>query len=103
GVLRRVPAPPAGQAAALVSRIKIMAHLDIVERRRPQDGRCRVAIQGRTIDLRVSAVPTLHGEGLVLRILDKASAPLDLDRLGMDPAIQAGVERIVGSKSGIFL
>jgi general secretion pathway protein E len=103
GMLRRVPAPPAAQAAAIVSRIKIMAHLDIVERRRPQDGRCRVAVQGRSIDLRVSSVPTIHGEGLVLRILDKATAPLDLGRLGMDPEIQKGVARVIDSKSGIFL
>jgi general secretion pathway protein E len=102
GLLRPVAAPTA-VPAAIVSRIKIMAGLDIVERRRPQDGRCRVNVQGRTIDVRVSCVPTLHGESVDLRILDRASAPLELSRLGLDAAVLAGIQRIIGSANGIFL
>ncbi len=102
GMLRPVAAP-AAVPAAIVSRIKIMAGLDIVERRRPQDGRCQANVQGRSIDIRVSCVPTLHGESVDLRILDRASAPLEFGRLGLDADILAGVERIIGSANGIFL
>jgi len=103
GLLRHAMTLPAAQAAAVASRIKIMADLDIVERRRAQDGRCRVHVRGRAIDIRISAVPTIHGEGLVLRILDKARAPLDLEQLGMTPEIRDRVARIVSSRNGIFL
>jgi general secretion pathway protein E len=80
-----------------------MADLDIVERRRAQDGRCRVHVQGRAIDIRISAVPTIHGEGLVLRILDKARAPLDLEQLGMAPDIRNRLASLIAQRSGIFL
>jgi len=103
GMLRPVMTLPASQAAAVASRIKIMADLDIVERRRAQDGRCRVHVRGRAIDIRASAIPTIHGEGLVLRLLDKDRAPLDLGQLGMSPDISDAVARILASHSGIFL
>lgn len=102
GHLRKSPAPDAS-VEALVSRIKIMAGLDIVERRKPQDGRCRVSVQGRHVDIRVSCLPTVHGEGVVLRILDKAQAPLQLEILGLSEETREGVESIIAGGNGIFL
>lgn len=84
GVLRDADSPPASLRAAIVSRIKIMAKLNIAERRLAQDGRIRVAVRGKEIDLRVSTTPTMHGESVVLRILDRASLPLDFATLGFD-------------------
>lgn len=74
GILREIAAPPIHLRAAIVSRVKIMAKLNIAERRLPQDGRIRLAVQGREFDLRVSTMPTLHGEGVVMRILDRAES-----------------------------
>src|SRR5215469_3837386 len=82
GVLREVASPPTRLRAAIISRIKIMAKLNIAERRLPQDGRIRLAIQGKEFDLRVSTVPTLHGEAVVMRILDRSSLVEDLTELG---------------------
>ncbi len=82
GVLREVASPPTRLRAAIISRIKIMAKLNIAERRLPQDGRIRLAVQGREFDLRVSTMPMLHGEGVVMRILDRASLVNDLTELG---------------------
>ncbi|ADJ29714.1 type II secretion system ATPase GspE [Nitrosococcus watsonii] len=82
GVLRDVEAPPARSTAAVISRFKIMAKLNIAERRLPQDGRIQLRIQGRELDLRVSTVPTLYGESVVLRLLDKGNVVLDFDSLG---------------------
>jgi len=82
GVLHDVESPPKRLAAAVISRIKIMASLDIAERRLPQDGRIRLRIQGKEIDLRVSTVPTMHGESVVMRILDKGGVALDFHKLG---------------------
>ncbi|MEX2644463.1 MAG: GspE/PulE family protein [Acetobacterales bacterium] len=103
GVLRDVEALPAARQAAVISRIKIMAGLNIVERRLPQDGRCKVTVQGRAIDLRVSCLPAMHGEGIVLRILDKAAAPLALDRLGLGEALQRGLAGLLDRGDGIVL
>lgn len=83
GVLRPAPSPPPHLRAAIVSRIKIMAELDIAERRVPQDGRVRLRLEGRELDVRVSTVPSLHGESVVLRLLEAGVAGLDLDSLGM--------------------
>ena len=83
GILREIAAPPTQLRSAIVSRIKILAKLNIAERRLPQDGRIRLAVQGREFDLRVSTMPTLHGEGVVMRILDRASLVHDLGALGM--------------------
>ena len=83
GILFEQPAPPLNMHAAIISRLKIMANLDISERRLPQDGRIRVTVQGRPIDLRVSILPTTYGEKCVIRILDTRSILVGLDKLGM--------------------
>ena len=93
GVLHDVESPPTRLAAAVISRIKIMANLDIAERRLPQDGRIRLRVQGKEIDLRVSTVPTMHGESVVMRILDKGGVALDFNKLGfMEDTLKAFVE-----------
>ncbi|MGE5090220.1 MAG: type II secretion system ATPase GspE [Candidatus Levyibacteriota bacterium] len=84
GVLHEVESPPKRLSAAVISRIKIMANLDIAERRLPQDGRIRLRVQGKEIDLRVSTIPTMHGESVVMRILDKGGVALDFNRLGFE-------------------
>jgi general secretion pathway protein E len=81
-VLHDVESPPKRLQAAIVSRIKIMAKLNIAERRLPQDGRIMLRVKGKEIDFRVSTVPTIHGESVVLRILDKSSILLDVEKLG---------------------
>src|SRR5205085_11704580 len=90
GVLHEVEAPPAGLQAAVISRIKIMARLDIAERRLPQDGRIRLTVRGHEIDLRVSTIPALHGESVVLRVLDRSAVELDFAKLGLAGDIEAG-------------
>jgi general secretion pathway protein E len=84
GVLHETESPPRRLSAAVISRIKIMANLDIAERRLPQDGRIKLRVQGKEIDLRVSTVPTMHGESVVMRILDKGGVTLDFAALGFD-------------------
>ena len=83
GVLQAAPSPPPHLTAAIISRIKIMAELDIAERRLPQDGRIRLRLQNRQVDVRVSTVPTLRGESVVLRLLDKEKGRITLTELGM--------------------
>ena len=83
GVLVPAPEPPSHLHHAVVSRIKLLAELDIAERRRPQDGRIRVRLEARELDLRVSTVPTMYGESVVLRLLDHGGRPVTLDELGM--------------------
>src|SRR5712692_3152293 len=85
GVLVDVPSPPKGVQAAVVSRVKLLAELDIAERRLPQDRRIRVRLEERELDLRVSTVPTLYGESVVLRLLDRGGRPVALEELGMAP------------------
>ena len=88
GVLQEVEAPPASSTAAVISRVKIMAKLNIAERRLPQDGRIMLRVQGKELDLRVSTVPTSYGESVVMRILDRQSVVLDFDKLGFrEPAL----------------
>jgi general secretion pathway protein E len=87
GVLHEADYPPMRLAAAIISRIKIMARLDIAERRLPQDGRIRLAVRGQEIDFRVSTVPSLHGETVVLRILDRTAVAFDYAKLGLPPAV----------------
>jgi general secretion pathway protein E len=103
GVLQEVEAPPARSTAAVISRVKIMAKLNIAERRLPQDGRIQLRAQGKLIDLRVSTVPTLHGESLVLRILDKQRLALDLDILGFDQSLRERFEHCLTLPHGIIL
>jgi len=83
GVLYEMIPPPTHIAVAISSRLKVMANLDIAERRLPQDGRIPLVVQGRSVDLRVSVLPTMFGESVVLRVLDRMQVQLDLDRLGM--------------------
>ena len=103
GVLREVDAPPNRLRAAIVSRIKIMAKLDIAERRLPQDGRIKLANRGNPIDLRVSTVPTMHGEGVVLRVLDRQGVTLDFARLGIEGKNLKSFLDILERPHGIFL
>ena len=84
-MLHDVETPPKRLSAAVISRVKIMAKLDIAERRLPQDGRIQLRAQGKEIDLRVSTVPTMHGESVVMRILDKGGVALDYQKLGFLP------------------
>jgi len=98
-----VLAPPARLHPTLASRIKVMAGLDVAEHRLPQDGRIRVRVAGRDVDVRVSIVPTAFGERVVLRLLDRASALLDLADLGLAPALAAALERVLGQSHGIVL
>ncbi len=96
GVLHEEESPPARLSAAIVSRIKIMAKLDIAERRLPQDGRLKLTVRGQEVDFRVSTVPSLYGETVVLRILDRNAVDLDFLNLGLPPAIS---ERLISSLS----
>ena len=103
GVLQDAPSPPTHLMPAVISRLKIMAELDIAERRVPQDGRIRLRLQDRQVDVRVSTVPTLHGESVVLRLLDKERGRAALAELGMsDETLQAFV-RAVRRTHGIVL
>ena len=103
GVLQDAVAPPKRLAAAVVSRLKIMAELDIAERRVPQDGRIRLRMHDRQVDVRVSTLPTLHGESVVLRLLDKESGRFDLTGLGMAGDTLATFGAIISKPHGIVL
>jgi general secretion pathway protein E len=103
GTLRDLIEPPRGLHAALISRIKIMAQLDIAEKRLPQDGRITLRIAGRPVDVRVSTIPTAHGERAVLRLLDKQAGRLDLSQLGMDDVTLAAMDRLIREPHGIIL
>jgi general secretion pathway protein E len=103
GMLRDIEPPPAGLHDRIVSRIKITAGLNVAERRLPQDGRFRMAVEGREIDLRVSIVPTLHGESVVMRLLDRERAPLDLAELGFSAELRHTLERLLALPSGMLL
>ena len=93
GVLHEVEAPPARSTAAVISRIKIMARLNIAERRLPQDGRIQLRVQGKEIDLRVSSVPTLHGESVVMRVLDKQAISFEFEPLGFSGPVLRSLPR----------
>ena len=103
GALRDVVEPRRGLHPAMVSRIKVMASLDIAEKRLPQDGRIALRIAGRPIDVRVSTIPTANGERVVLRLLDKQAGRLTLDALGMPAATRKSVDDLIGAPHGIFL
>jgi len=103
GVLQEMESPPARSTAAILSRIKIMARLNIAERRLPQDGRIPIRVQGKLVDLRVSTVPTQHGESLVLRILDKQQLALDLTVLGFGVEDMQAFTRLLALPHGIIL
>ena len=103
GILHEVESPPARLQAAVISRIKIMARLDIAERRLPQDGRIKLTVRGRDIDFRVSTVPSLYGETVVLRVLDNTAVEFEYDKLGFTPDIRVAVERSLQSPNGLVL
>jgi len=103
GVLRDVPAPPATSAAAVISRIKVLANLNIAERRLPQDGRIKLRIEGREVDMRISTLPTLHGESVVLRLLDQGDVPLDFTVLGFEGDNLKRFQALLARPQGIVL
>jgi general secretion pathway protein E len=103
GVLREVLAPARALAAPVVSRIKVMAKLDIAEKRLPQDGRIGLRIAGRPVDVRVSTIPAGHGERVVLRLLDKQAGRLDLAKLGMPAPMHQQLDELIHRPHGIIL
>jgi len=103
GVLHEADNPPMRLTAAITSRIKIMARLDIAERRLPQDGRIRLAVRGQEIDFRVSTVPSLHGETVVLRILDRTAVVFDYTKLGLPDAVVRQFKAALALPNGIVL
>ncbi|MBM4303397.1 MAG: type II secretion system protein GspE [Deltaproteobacteria bacterium] len=103
GVLYDVARPPKGLHAGISSRIKLMGELDIAEKRLPQDGRIKIKIAGKDVDLRLSVIPTAHGERLVLRVLDKSSVRLDLPDLGFDTDSIKQINQLIHKQHGIIL
>jgi type IV pilus assembly protein PilB len=103
GVLREIEAPPLKFHAPIVSRIKVMSDLDIAEHRLPQDGRFKVKLIDRTVDFRVSILPSFYGEKVALRLLDKTTATLDLDRLGFDNETLATLKASADKPHGMLL
>ena len=103
GVLEEGESPPVNLTAAVISRIKIMAKLNIAERRLPQDGRIMARVQGKELDLRVSTVPTAHGESVVMRLLDRETVVLDFARLGFDDHFMPRFQKVLEQPHGILL
>jgi general secretion pathway protein E len=103
GVLREVLQSRRAVAPLVVSRVKVMSKLDIAEKRLPQDGRISLRIAGRAVDVRVSTIPSGHGERVVLRILDKQAGRLDLNSLGMDPRTESLIDELIHKPHGILL
>jgi general secretion pathway protein E len=103
GLLRAQESPPSRLRAAVVSRIKLMAKLNIAETRLPQDGRIKLAIRGNEIDLRVSTVPTLYGESVALRVLDRSGVVLDFETLGFEPTLLHNFLEVLNRSNGILL
>ncbi|MEJ0037697.1 MAG: GspE/PulE family protein [Gammaproteobacteria bacterium] len=103
GLLRELERHPRKLAAPVISRVKVMAGLDIAERRMPQDGRMRVTIQGKDIDFRVASSPTLHGESIVLRVLDRQDVSLDFDSLGFDAELMTTLRQAITRPFGVVL
>jgi type II secretory ATPase GspE/PulE/Tfp pilus assembly ATPase PilB-like protein len=103
GLLHEALSPPKHLQAAIISRLKILAQLDIAESRIPQDGRFQVTVQGREIDIRVSTLPTVYGENVVLRLLDKSSLMLNLEELGLGPEPLRLFKGMLASSYGVIL
>jgi type IV pilus assembly protein PilB len=103
GVLYELVPPPRHLAFAITTRIKVMANLDIAERRMPQDGRIRLSVGGHPVDLRVSVLPTLFGESVVMRVLDRSVVMLDLEGVGMNPIMLAEFRSVIRRPNGIVL
>lgn len=103
GILHEMPSPPKRLQSAIISRLKIMSNLDIAERRKPQDGRIKTRIGGREIDIRVSTVPTLYGESVVMRLLDRSAMNYGLAEIGMLPETLEPIERLITLPHGMIL
>jgi len=103
GMLREMPAKPSAMRAPMISRIKVMANLNIAERRLPQDGRLRLTVRGHEIDLRVATAPSIHGESVVMRILDRANLALDPASLGFDQELEDAFLAALQQPHGILL
>jgi general secretion pathway protein E len=103
GMLREILQPPGNIAPLVISRIKVMAKLDIAEKRLPQDGRISLRVAGRAVDVRVSTLPSGHGERVVMRLLDKQAGRLDLEQLGMSPQVHDDFHRLLHKPHGIIL
>jgi type IV pilus assembly protein PilB len=103
GVLYEMVPPPRHLAFAITTRIKVMANLDIAERRMPQDGRIELTVGGHPVDLRVSVLPTMFGESVVMRVLDRSVVSLDLNKVGMDAPTIKGFREIMHKPNGIIL
>ncbi|OGW90513.1 MAG: hypothetical protein A3D28_05430 [Omnitrophica bacterium RIFCSPHIGHO2_02_FULL_63_14] len=103
GVLHEIPAPDKSMILPLISRIKILSKMDISEKRLPQDGNLRAMIEGREIDFRVSTIPTIHGEKVVMRILDKTAVRLDLEALGFEKKELANYRKVIHRPHGMIL
>jgi type IV pilus assembly protein PilB len=102
GVLKEMPGIPKKMQNAVISRVKIISELDIAERRKPQDGRFKMKLENRVVDFRVSTVPTVHGEKVVMRLLDKRNLQLDLAKLGFEPDALAKFERAIRRPFGMI-
>src|SRR6266511_1462787 len=103
GILYDLEAPPRRLQAAVTSRIKLMAELNIAERRLPQDGRIRMTLNTRRVDIRVSSIPTIHGESIVMRLLDRSSVFMPFDKLGFSPATATTFDRLINQPNKIVL
>jgi type IV pilus assembly protein PilB len=103
GVLYEMVPPPRHLAFAITTRIKVMANLDIAERRLPQDGRIELSVGGHPVDLRVSVLPTMFGEGVVMRVLDRSVVSLDLGKVGMDQSTMSAFRDVISKPNGIVL
>ncbi len=103
GVLYEMVPPPRHLANAIASRIKVMSNLDIAERRLPQDGRIELNVGGNPVDMRVSVLPTMFGESVVIRVLDRTVVSLDLNKIGMPPAMLAEFRQLINKPNGIIL
>ncbi len=103
GVLYEMVPPPRHLAMAISSRIKVMSNLDISERRMPQDGRIELNVGGNPVDMRVSILPTMFGESVVVRVLDRTNTSLDLNKIGMEPEMLAQFREMIGKPNGIVL
>lgn len=103
GTLRELAPPPESLALPIISRLKVLAHLNIAERRLPQDGRIKLNVSGRAVDLRVSTLPTQYGESVVLRVLDQAALALDLSQLGLPAPIETGLRAALSRPHGMII
>ncbi len=103
GALYEMAPPPVHLANSVISRIKVMSNMNIAERRVPQDGRIMTVVGGKPVDMRVNSLPTQHGESVVLRVLDRSSVNLDLEHLGMPPALFEYITETINKPNGIFI